>query len=27
VLLNAQEVTLSCQKSQPRLASGFGSCQ
>ncbi len=27
VLLNAQEVALSCQKSQPRLASGFGSCQ
>lgn len=27
VLLNAQEITLSCQKSQPRLASGFGSCQ
>ncbi|RQB82742.1 ATP-dependent helicase [Pseudomonas aeruginosa] len=27
VLLNAQEITFSCQKSQPRLASGFGSCQ
>ena len=27
VVLNAQEITLSCQKSQPRLASGFGSCQ